>query len=126
MGLNIVCIAQEGNFTDEVGAASSEIINPSVGPAVGKSVCDFINAECSYIGQTLIREQTENRSTMIKGKPVPMKVKTGKKEYCLRVGAHEVFQAGFRVQAGVEIQVDFVVNPSYEKIVQIIQTGNYT
>jgi hypothetical protein len=122
--LNIIMIAQEQNYKDEDGGAASELLTPNIGPGLGKSCKDWVNAECDYIGQTLVREQSTTRKTQIKvnNKMVPKTITTltGKKEYCLRVGAHEIFEAGFRVPLGRELPDDFIVNPTYDKIISII------
>ncbi len=121
--INVIIIAQEQNFTDESGG-SSDIIRPAIGSALGKSLCDFVNAECDYIGQCLIREQTEEHtSTGANGKKTKVMFKTGKKEYCLRVGPHEVFITGFRRPEGLGDLPDFVVNPTYPKLVELITGG---
>ena len=117
--LNIAIIAQEQNFSEEEGRGS-DLISPNVGPAMGKSVCDWVNAECDYIGQTLIRPKMEPKTTRVNNQPKTTYVDTGRKEYCIRVGPHEVFQAGFRVPIGRELKEDFVVDPTYDKIIKLI------
>lgn len=117
--INIVVIAQEQNFTEEAGGGG-DFLAPNIGPALGKSVCDWLNAECDYIGQTLIRSQEVTKTTNVAGKEVTTKVKTGKKEYCLRTAPDEYYQAGFRVGLDVVLKSDFIVNPTYEKIVKVI------
>lgn len=118
--LNVVVIAQEQNFGDESGQ-SSDLITPTIGPALGKSVCDWLNAECDYIGHALIREQTMTQKVKAAGKEIEQVVNTGKKEYCLRVAPHEVYQSGFRIPLGKELKQDFVINPTYEKICKLIK-----
>jgi hypothetical protein len=112
-------IAQEADLSGEGASSESDLIKPNIGPAVGKSVCDFINAECDYIGQTLIRAKVEKSRPMADGPEI--EIKTGKSEYCLRVAPNEVYQAGFRIPLGKELKEDFIVNPSYEKIVKLIE-----
>ena len=116
-GVNVVLIAQEQDYSGD-GQTVSDLITPTIGPALGKAVCDWVNAECDYVGQTLIREQT--RIT----EPIPgqkISVGTGKKEYCLRVAPHEVYQAGFRVPLGRTLLQEFIVDPDYAKIMKVIQ-----
>lgn len=119
MELNLVMIAQEQNFADE-SAASSELIVPTIGSALGGSLCNWVNAECDYIGNTYIREQTVAQEVNVGGKKQRINKPTGKKEYCLRVGPHEVYMTGFRLPPGSEL-VDSIVDPSYEKILNIIK-----
>lgn len=129
--LNVVVIAQEGNRSNE-GSDSTELLRPQIGGAVGKAVGDFIDAECSYICQALIREQvvTSTKTTggkvvngkIIGGKPLTVETKTGKKEYCIRIGPHESYITGFRIGLDREGDIpDFIINPSYEKVVTIIK-----
>ena len=119
--LNVVIIAHEQNFTaEETGGKSSDLLRPNIGPALGKSVCDFINAECDFIGQTHIREQTATKINTVNGKEVPYEVKTGKAEYCLRIAPTEFYQAGFRVSPKVKLAVDYLVDPTYAKIMSVI------
>ncbi len=123
MPLNVVIIAQEQNLTAEgVGGGDSELIRPQIGSAVGKSVSDFINAECDYICQTLIREQTTERKVKVGAMEKIVTEKTGKKEYCIRIGPHEVYTTGFRI--GMERRddiPDFIVSPTYDKVVELIE-----
>lgn len=121
--LNLVVIAQEQNYGggDEAGGSGSELLIPSVSSALGKSVCDWVNAECDYVCQTLIREEEVTVETDVAGQKIPMRQKTGKKQYCLRVSPNEVYYAGFRLPNGRILDRDFVVDPSYEKLVKIIK-----
>ena len=118
--INIVIIAQEQNLYGEANNAS-EVIRPTISSALGKSVADWLNSECDYIGQTLIRAQTTERVQEVAGKELRTKVSTGKKEYCLRIGPHETYYTGFRQRIGAPELPEFVVNPTYEKIVKLIQ-----
>lgn len=122
--INVVTIAHEQNFQEE--NRSGEALSPNVGPALGKAVCDWLNAECDYIGQTLIRPKLIRRIKKIANQDVETFEDTGKKEYCLRVGPHEVYQIGFRIglMNNLPEDVDFIVNPTYDKIVQLIE-GRY-
>lgn len=122
--LNIVTIAHEQNFQED--SKVTENLNPNVGPALGKSVCDWLNAECDYIAQTLIRAQKKKVTRKVGTTNVDSWEDTGKKEYCLRVGPHEMYQTGFRIGLALSMpaNVDFIVNPSYEKIIQVIE-GRY-
>lgn len=118
--LNLVIIAQEQNYSDGVEGSSSDLITPSISSALGKSVCDWVNAECDCIGQTLIRPQIVEKHVKVAGKTSTVKSRTGKKEYCLRVGPDEVYYAGFRLRGGRVLMEDFIVDPTYEKIKAVI------
>lgn len=127
--LNVVIIAQEANLTAEESAqiGQSEIIKPKIASAVGKSVSDYINAECDYIAQTLIREGVEEQEVQIPAvgnQPagvVKQLVRTGKKEYAMRVGPHDMYKTGFRLPNGRTLSQEFIVDPTYDKIVQLIE-----
>lgn len=120
MPLNVIFIAQEQNLYEESG--SSELIKPKVGSALGKSLCDWLHAECDYVAQTMIRAQVRERPVMVNGRQTGTKQEqTGKKEYCLRVGPHEVYQAKFRLPEGRTVEQEVIVNPSYEKIAALIR-----
>lgn len=118
--LNMVIIAQEQNYSEDGDGSSNDLIIPSISSALGKSVCDWVNAECDCIGQTLIREQVVEKTVKIGGKPSKTRMKTGRKEYCLRVGPHEVYYAGFRLRGGRVLMEDFIVDPTYDKIKAVI------
>jgi hypothetical protein len=111
---NVVIIAHERNFNDN---EESDLIFPTVGAALTPSVAGWLNGAVEYICQTFIREETKEVS-MVKGKTTQKK--TGKVEYCLRIGPHPVYMTGFRVPMGVEIP-DSVSDPSYEKIRKLIE-----
>ncbi len=129
--LNVVVIAQEGNRGKE-DSGSEELLRPQIGGAVGKALGDFIDAECSYICQALIREQiTRTIKTVgskvvggktIGGRQLVVEEKTGKKEYCIRIGPHESYITGFRIGMDRTSDIpDYIVDPSYSKIVAIIK-----
>lgn len=122
--LNVVVIAHEQNFTEESGSADQ--LKPNVGPSLGKAVCDWLNAECDYIAQTLIRAQKRKVERKVGEKLIETWEDTGKKEYCLRVGPHEIYQTGFRIGLALSMpaNIDFIVNPNYDKIMQVIE-GKY-
>jgi hypothetical protein len=120
MDLNVIMIAQEQEFTGDEGGVISDIIKPAVGSALGKSLCMFVNAECDYIGQTFIREEETTSEKVIQGKKVKTTQKTGKKEYCMRVGAHETYITGFRHRPGITLP-DVIVDPDYDKVRELIE-----
>lgn len=121
MALNVVVISQEQNLTGGEEGQQSELIRPMIGSALGKSLCEWLHAECDYVCQTLIREETIEQTVKIGNADSIQKRKTGKMEYCLRVGPHEVYQTGFRLPGGRTIEQQFLVNPSYDKIAAMIQ-----
>lgn len=119
MELNVVIISQEGKLNYEDNS-SSDLIKPSIGSALGRTVADWLSAECDFTGQCLIRQETTEQKATLAGTTTTTRVKTGKKEYCLRVVRDEIYNAGFRVPLGKELRDEFLVDPSYEKIVKLI------
>jgi len=125
--VNVVVIAHEQSFGgyDEDSGPSGDVIQPAVGSALGKSLCMWLNAECDYICQTFIREAMRDREKTVKigGKVKKQieRVKTGKKEFCLRIGPHETYITGFRLPLGRQELPDVIVDPSYDKITKLIE-----
>lgn len=111
---NVVIIAHERDFK---GEGDSEF--PTVGSALMPSVCNWLNGACDYICQTFIKDQTKKVQHEIAGDIVEFEEKTGKSDYCLRVGPHSVYMTGFRLPDGVELP-DYIVNPNYDKIMELI------
>jgi hypothetical protein len=118
-GLNVVVIAHERNFNEDSGA--SDVMFPSVGAALTPTVAGWLNGACDYICQTFIREEEEvaERDVPGTGKKVKTRTKTGRKEYCLRVGPHPVYMTGFRLPMGVELP-EVIVDATYDKIADLI------
>ena len=116
-GTNVVVIAHERNFNE---SGSSDVMVASVGAALTPSAAAWLNAACDYICQTYIREQSVTEKKQQGSATINVTRKTGRKEYCLRVGPHEIFMTGFRLPPGVELP-DSIVNPTYEKIAALIR-----
>lgn len=125
---NVVVIAQEQDFSGDEGSSPTDgglPIKPAIGSALGKSLSIWLNAECDYVCQTFIRQQEiKEPYKNTQGKVVPGKFEsllTGEKEFCLRVGPHETYVTGFRQAIGAPKLPDVIVDPTYEKIVELIQ-----
>ncbi len=119
--VNVVIIAQEQNFNyDDDG--TSDIMAPSIGSALGKTLCDFVNAECDYVAQTFIREGVEKVKTKnkITKKEEWREKKTGKMEYCLRVGPHDTYYTGFRQNIGAPPLPECIVDGDYVKVLKLV------
>lgn len=116
-GVNVLIVAHERNFTED---NESDALLPTVGSALSPSIAGWLNGACDYICQCFIREKVQDKVTTIAGKEVKTQNKTGKAEYCLRIGPHPVYQTGFRKPKGVELP-DVIVDPSYEKIRKLIE-----
>jgi hypothetical protein len=116
---NIVITAHERNFNDEGG---SDLIFPTVGSALSPSVAGWLNGAVDYVCQTFIREGFTTQTMTVGKEKIETQTKTGKAEYCLRIGPHPVYQTGFRLPPGYELP-DVIVNPTFDKINKIIQGG---
>lgn len=117
-GLHTVVIAHERSFGDD--DSQSNLIFPTIGPALTPSASGWLNGACDYICQTFLRERTEERIHEVQGKKISQKVKTGEVEYCLRTGPHPVFMTGFRVPRGVVVPAD-IPDPCYDKVLAAIR-----
>jgi hypothetical protein len=115
-GIHIVTIAHERNFNDE---GQSELLTPTVGAALTPGAAGWLNGACDYVCQTFIREERIETEQKVAGKKIKQYKKTGKAQYCLRIGPHPVFLTGFRISRGRELP-DCIVDPTYEKLRSII------
>lgn len=118
--LHVMVIAHERNFNDEEG--QHELMTPTVGAALTPSVTNWLNGACDFICQTFIREEKVTSKLKVPGKGEVEQVrKTGKAEYCLRIGPHPIYLTGFRVRRKVGDLPDCIVDPDYDKIQRIIK-----
>lgn len=118
MGVHVVVIAHERSFAEE--GAPADGIAPHVGPALTPKTAGWLNGEADYIGQCYIRDEEVDKDEMMDdGTKVRMRVKTGKKEYCLRLGPSGTYMTGARVPRGVVLP-DSIVWPDYEKLAALI------
>lgn len=116
--MHIMIIAHERNFNDE--EKQHELMTPTVGAALTPSVTNWLNGASEYICQTFKREQTVQTVLKVAGKEVPQTKKTGKAEYCLRIGQHPIYLTGFRVKRSVGDLPDYIVDPDFDKIQRVI------
>ena len=119
---NLVIIAQEQAYGGDDGVVS-DLIKPTVSSALGKSLSDWVNAECDCIGQMFVRMQvvTKTHQPIKDGPTVTMSEKTGEREYCLRVGTDGVYYAGIRVRQGLTLQQSVLTDPSYDRLLRVIK-----
>lgn len=117
-GKHIVIIAHEQNFTPE--NTTPGLMLPSVGPALTPKCSGWLSTACDYLSQTFIREEIVEAAATEEGE-MPVAMKTGRKQFCLRVAPHEVFMTGFRVPEGVELPQDGIASPTFEKIQAMIE-----
>lgn len=117
---DLAIIAHERNFSEE--GETSELITPTVGAALTPSAAGWLNGACDYVCQTFIREEKkEVVLAKVAGKDIMQSQKTGKAEYCLRIGPHPVYLTGFRVRRKIGELPDCVVDPDYDKLKRIIE-----
>lgn len=120
-GKYCVIIAHERTFNTE--AESADLLFPYVGASLTPGVAGWLDGVSDYIGQCFKREQVRMKQTKIaKSKSVSIEVKTGRVDYCLRVGDHPVYKTGFRVPVGTKLP-DVIVDPSFDKIQKLIEQG---
>lgn len=118
--INVVITAHERNFSDD---GESDLIFPSVGSALSPAVAGWLDGAVEYICQTFIREEIRIEEVKIgKGATEKVETKTGKSEYCLRIGPHPVYKTGFRLPPGYDLPD--IIQPNFESIMSVIN-GKY-
>lgn len=126
---NVVIIAQEKLFMpkeDEEGNSmiGGDVITPSINSDLGESVVRWLNYSADYICQTCIRPEVKQIEKSVgKGtakKTTIREVSTGNYEYCLRIGPSDIYATGFRTSSNITELPHFVVNPTYEKLKQLM------
>jgi hypothetical protein len=124
LGVNVVIVTQERNFTSDDDSESSELLAPHVGPSLTQSVTNWLNPAVDYILQTMIRRKmvtTEKKVKVGKKVKITTVTKPGKGvEYCIRTSAHPVYTTKFRVPKG-SVLPEVIVDPSYDKIAEIVK-----
>lgn len=113
--LEVVFIAQHRVFDIESEDDDrNRIIDPEIGPQMMPSVAKHLNASCSIIGNTFIREVEK----VTKGKR--KEDEETDKEYCLRIGPDPVYITRVRKPVGVKIP-SVIVDPTYKDILALIK-----
>lgn len=107
--INIIFIAHERESKTE--GEDDERIDPNIGPRLTPSSASFINGAVSTIGNTFILERFE--------KDEKTKKRTRIVEYCMRIGPHSVYTAKIRKPKDAEGVPDYIVDPTYDKIMAI-------
>jgi len=113
MGIDVMIIAHERNFSDEGG---HELITPTVGAALTPGVAGWLNGASSMIGQTFVREETKSVDMKVGEKTIKQQKKTGRIQFCLRVGQHPVYVTGIHSRKRAEDLPEVIVDPNYDKI----------
>lgn len=112
--MNVVFLAQDRvNRVDDEDDESDEQLAPEVGPAVMPSVSKTLNAAVKTAGQTYLKEVIKRSK-----KGIQREV-----EYRLRLGPHAIYYTKIRKPKNRHLP-EYIVDPSYDKIVQVIK-GEY-
>ena len=115
---NCVVLSHERNLTKEEEMERG--IPPMMGPGVTPAAALWLNGAVDYLCQTYIREKVEVKETKLNGVVKVTSKPTGKMEYCLRVMGNTNYMIGFRIPLGQEEPKEDIVNPTYEKMVALI------
>jgi hypothetical protein len=110
---NVVVVAQERSFKED----DTPVGVPYIGPALTPSVAGWLNQAADYICEMFVREEVVERPS--KGPAGKSRIRTGKKEHCLRIQCPEVYITKFRAPRFKELPPE-IVDPSYEKIMALI------
>jgi len=114
MGIDVMIIAHERNFNEE--DPHGGLITPTVGAALTPGVAGWLNGASSMIGQTFVREETKAVETKVGAKTIKQQKKTGRLQFCLRVGQHPVYVTGIHSRRKAEDLPEIIVDPNYNKI----------
>lgn len=104
---NIVFIGHERTFGS--GEEDDTEIDPSVGARVMPSVGSFLDGACDVIGQCYIGVKKSGKG----------KDRTRTTQYRMRIGPHSTYTTKIRRPAEAGPLPEYVVNPSYRKLVAI-------
>jgi len=115
--LNVIIVGQERAFDLEEEAG--EVLMPYVSVSATPAVAGWIAPAVDYMCQTFKRDQVKVTSKKMGDKIIESKERTGKREFCLRVGPDSTYITKFRVPPGTDLP-DVIVDPSYEKIEHLI------
>jgi len=117
---NVVIVAQEREFTP---SEDDDMIMPHVASALSPSVTGWLNPACDYIVETFIRQKTELKSVKVGGKTKKIRKPVPGVDYCLRTGPHAIYTTKFRIPKGSGGLPEVVVDPTYDKLIKLIEGG---
>lgn len=115
---NVVIVGQQRTFDSD---EDNDLMEAYVSAAVTPSVANWLHPAVDYIGQMCKVPQTVIKKKKIAGKIQEVEAKTGKTDYCLRVGPSPTYTTKFRKPKGSELPT-MLVDPSYTKILEIINS----
>ncbi len=119
LGTHVITIAHEKDFKEDRKDATMLI--PTVAADLSPTVARWLNGVNDFVCNSFVKDgEIVKKYKDDKGVITEKKVKTGKPDYCLRVGSHPHYYTGFRHVEGIDLP-PFIVNPTYEKMLQIIK-----
>lgn len=120
---NALVIAHEREFKP-----NSQFVESYMGPALTPSAAGFLTRRSNYVVNTFTQPQVEKVKRKRRGKVVKKdgviqykEVETGEMDYCLRVKPCMDYLIKFRKPKHVRFKDSFIVDPSYEKVLKLIQ-----
>jgi len=117
-GTNAVVVAHERWMGEE--SELTDVVTTRVCADLMPSVSGWLNGACDYVCHTFIREETVKESIKVMGKDKATEKGTGRIQFCLRVGPNKLYYTGFRT-AGQQLPEDgTIVDPTYERIAELI------
>lgn len=114
---NVIIVAQERMFDND---SDNDLIEPYIGCALSPSLAGWLHAAPDYIMQMFIRNQVETSTMKVGTKKKQVQKKTGKVEYCLRIGPSEIYVTNVRKPKGGDT-ADIIVDPTYEKFIEVME-----
>jgi hypothetical protein len=121
--INVVFVAQQRVFKGGDGETETDAIAPTVGANLMPQLGGWLNCAVDYIVNTYKRNKTVKRMIGIGKQQIEQTTTLKEIEYCLRTGPDATITTKFRVPKG-HFLPDTVVDPTYEKLCQII-SGTY-
>ena len=111
--IEVIFIAQDRVFNVEEEDDTLEMPPPEVGPSLTPSVARSLNASVSVVANTFIRQRIIKSKE--KGKKPYIKM-----QYCLGIGPSAIYTRKVRKPKSEELP-EFVVNPDYESLINMIK-----
>jgi hypothetical protein len=120
---HVVIVAQERVFGGREDGLPSDVIKPTVGAALTPSVTGWLNPACDYVVQMFKRPRMLRVEAEVAGQKIVTEMRDKGVDYCLRVEPHDVYMTKFRIPGGLPEGLDVIINPTYSKIVDLVNGG---
>lgn len=117
---NVVIIAQQREFNTE---GDSSVMMPFVASALSPSVVGWLQPAVDYICQTYKKQRTRIVKNVVAGKTVEQKQTVPGADFVLRVGPDPVYTTKIRSPKGSQDLPDVIIDPTYDKLMEIINGG---